>query len=51
MVFWALNRSLWKDSCCIVLVMKGGTMYRDLTRKDPYRVHDVGAWMADLVSE
>ena len=29
-------------------VMKGGTMYRGLTKKDPYRVADPVAWMANL---
>ena len=43
MVFCALKRSLWKDSCCSVLVMKGGRGFRffscvrtPVTRKDSF---------------
>lgn len=32
-------------------VMKGGVMYRNLVDTDPYRVDDVGAWMAEQVAE
>jgi imidazolonepropionase-like amidohydrolase len=35
-----------QDHDRIVGVMKGGTTYRGLTRRDPYRVADVGEWMA-----
>jgi imidazolonepropionase-like amidohydrolase len=38
-----------QDHARIVGVMKGGTVYRNLTRADPYRVADVGAWMAGLL--
>jgi imidazolonepropionase-like amidohydrolase len=38
-----------QDHRRIVGVLKGGTMYRGLATRDPYRVDDVGAWMAGLV--
>ena len=32
-------------------VVKNGVPYRDLATADPYRVDDVGAWMADLLTD
>lgn len=32
-------------------IIKNGVPYRDLATADPYRVDDVGAWMADLLTD
>ncbi len=44
----SVDVTVLQDHDRIVGVMKGGTMYRGLTKKDPYRVADPVAWMANL---